>query len=258
MAGDVTNPLGVSHCENCKAPTENAICWRCTQTLQGMLHDLKPLIGELDIQVMKQNVEPRQPGSAGKKTEYPILFNIQASALMDRVLETLAGLLSRIEAGVLLPLRSLSRVGKVRAYLNHLERNVIPLSRVEGAYADIEDLKVKIVRAIDRQPRRKALGVCATCGQGLFATDDQDEIECCGAVLDTAEERTKLNTLARNHWVTANQAIALGESEGVQFNASTIRSWVRRGKLTPQTPKHAGQEQQFLFGELLDLVRAED
>lgn len=252
------NPLGVSHCENCKAPTENAICWRCTQILRSDLKALKPLIGELDIQIMKQNVEPRQPGSSGKKTEYPILFNIQASALLDSILDTLVNLLKQ----TVLPMdrwkvtiNHLSRTGKARVYLNHLELQVVPLSRVQGAFHDIRSLKTNTLRMIDRQARRKALGVCPTCQHGLFATDDQEEVECCGTTFNTEEHREKMNTLARSHWVTAKEAIVLGESEGVRFNASTIRSWVNRGRLVPRQPQYAGQERHFRFGDLLDLAR---
>lgn len=79
------------------------------------------------------------------------------------------------------------------------------------------------------------LGPCPTCDTRLHATDHQNLITCptCATTTDRHTIRALAHHTAEQTHITATQATHYAKAFGLTLNASTIRSWARRGRITP-------------------------
>jgi len=244
-------------CEKCGADSELYLCWPCTKILRGLLSEVADLVPELELQVTKQSVGEKSVG--GGSDEAPLLFDEQASAVLDLVLETASSWVPDNPAGLDLYV-SLTRFEKAQRLVDYLVAHVALLARDPAAgkaFNEFGHLRAQISKAIDRRPERTALGTCS-CGRPLTA-DARAQYKTCGGcqrVYDVQGTRDHLIDLGRDQWITARQAEELGEiAPGRRFKASTIRSWQRRGKVQwGHEDSNGSNSTWYRFGDLLDLL----
>lgn len=243
-----------NHCPRCNSPDrqpDTTLCFECVKKLRALLVEIRTLVGELELQITRQSVGEKSVG--GKSDEAPMMFDEKASEALDIMLATLAAWTEGHSEK--LAWSSLSRAGKTIAICDWLIHNVVWLSRQDDAvtaYEEFEHLVRLSFFAIDRKVQKIPIGIC-DCGRPVHTTAARKTVSCaCGQVYDVESSREKIRKQGEEQWVTADEAIALGEVRGRRFNKHTIRSWVRREKLVVRGLGTSG-ENLYRFGDLLAL-----
>lgn len=239
-------------------------CFDCAKAIRKILLDIYDLVEELEIQVTRQNVAPRQPGGTGTKDEFPILFDQRASEVTDLVLETLGQWTGEVTRRQPAATTCSSRYERARLLTQHLATCALELSLEPGIQDELRYLRSRVLKVIDIQPGTIPIGACG-CGEVVRARARWQDNEwvypptttCrgCGQLYDVATSRAKLQERGREQLVTAQEAVALGEiAEGVQFKEATIRNWVRRGHLEVRETDPVTRQNKFRFSDLLALA----
>lgn len=246
------NALGLSPCQHCDKPTPDFICFQCTSRLSVLLGDIREIIDELDVQITKQSVGAKSVG--GKSSEASLVFDEHASEVLDLIVATLAPWTEGFN--VTIAWISLTKAGKAVLLAEFLMKRTTDIARREpNAGQMLEECAYayrKALEAIDRRQAKIPLGVC-TCGRFVHGDGDAVVAVCaCGEPWGVQATRERLTALGREQLVTAQEAIAIGQLEGRQFNKWTILSWVKRGKLDIRDV--TGGENYYRFGDLLALI----
>jgi hypothetical protein len=181
---------------------------------------------------------PRRP-TAGRSSERVDPINAHA---LDVRRDTLATLNTWTE-GVLTE-RGLPGTGLDRhdapGLAHYLETHTPWIAEQPAAPTAVTQLAAcaRAVKAIARPTTpddMRFLGPCPTCDTRLHATDHQNLITCptCDTTTDRHIIRALAHHTAAQTHITATEAPHYARAFGLTLNASTIRSWARRGRITP-------------------------
>ncbi|MFE7796997.1 hypothetical protein [Nocardia sp. NPDC057440] len=243
-------------CQKCGGGSEWPLCWSCVPKLRRLLLDILDVIDELEIQVTRQSVGARSVGSSGHD-EQPVLFDEAAQDALDHLLETLKPWCVEVTEHRFTISGSIDRSSLGRFFVKLLLHSVVQLSRNERAGTAFQELRLahsKALAAVDRQRQKIALGTCG-CGRPVHAREGALIVTCsCGREFDVQGSREQTRAWTEDYLITANQAVDLGEIGSKRFNASTIRSWVRRQRLNARGTDPTSGEALYRYGDLLGLL----
>ncbi len=120
-------------------------------------------------------------------------------------------------------------------------------------YEDITRIAERIHKAVEPARPRIAFGACPDCGGVVWGDPDERYGECagCGARVSRLAVGDRLLTrlIVSEIRGTANELSAECAKSGIRLPASTIRSWVNRGRL------HYGSDGRLSLSELVPLLR---
>lgn len=110
-------------------------------------------------------------------------------------------------------------------------------------------------------PDTKLGGLCPTCDAPIYGPRRIRYLKCraCGTEIDAGEHRAWMRDVVAEQTGTATElARLLPAIEGERVQASTIRQWVARGRLTPVPPQDDAKDDgvpRYRLGDVLTLAR---
>jgi hypothetical protein len=139
------------------------------------------------------------------------------------------------------------------------------LLAMHPAAVELHDELVSLVRqinrVIDRPADRVYVGPCGgsfagvPCDQPLFGRGGWHEVRChaCGTEWSVEDRREWMLSTLEDKRATSGQLVTLVTANGVPITASTIRSWVARGKLASVGSDEGGRPT-YRVGDVLDVI----
>nr|DAM40408.1 MAG TPA: DNA-directed RNA polymerase [Caudoviricetes sp.] len=232
-------------CHACEAEchTGLALCPACTARLQAAIRYCRQAVGPLEAIMAKQaSALPVEPGPRASKAFAPLPMNADAADALDAIHDAAVETARALGAKPKTPEAALLFVAAESVRLPHMSGEDGDASYWLAKWVDARRAAERILEPPERKPRlRPAAGKCPACGGAMrLAAADESMAECgaCGAsmpvqALRAAQVRALpipdvLTTPAGAEKVFANA--------GIRLPASTVRSWVYRGRL----PQHAG------------------
>lgn len=250
----------------CGRTTDLFGCRVCADILADQLGDVPALTGELEITTVRLH---RLGGKEQRGGETPLAFHAEASDTQWALANTLGtwasliaeerGLIldlarqravppSRWSGRAVIPKRPPNDVASLAArwLLKHLQS-----LRSSESFGELCDEVVNAIRGarrvIDRRGDRRYAGPCdglgaievdgeAPCGTGLYAEPEGQWVSCwtCGREYDVALRRQWMLDDLREYLGSSQQVARICTSLGVKVAESTVRMWVKRGKLQPR------------------------
>lgn len=254
-------------------PPDRYVCARCTATLRGLLTDLPGLMADIEDATAKRL---RFGGTAVRRqaADHPLPLSLAASDAGWVARQTLLAWTDWITAvrGHRVP----DTWREVGDYLAGWHRGAIDwVSRHPDGPVCVDELTAALRQAraaVDRPAERQYAGPCtattvdddglaADCTGELYARPGATEVACpeCGAVYPLAQRRAWLLEQAEDRLLPAAELARAVDGLGVVVTSSTVRSWVRRGRLVARgrTVTAGGRAAAtYRVGDVLDLVRA--
>jgi hypothetical protein len=205
-------------------------------------------------EMVDPDATPRRP-TAGRSTERVDPINAHALDVRRDTLTTL----NTWTTGVLLE-RGLTGVPLDRtdapALAHYLERHTPWIAEQPAAPQAVTQIQAcaRAVKAVARPTTpddMRFLGPCPTCDTRIHATDHATLITCptCATTTDRHTIRALAHHTAEQTHITATQATHYAHAFGLTLNASTIRSWARRGRITPTGTNPTG-DPTYLWADL--------
>lgn len=237
------NPCRVPHCDMLAG--DGYICPSCVESWEVNLGNITALVEDLEIAERKA---VRFAPSGGSSSGEPEIANLAAGYYLDRLRNELVGQIRLIcETGHI-------KVPELRddtvAMSRWLLRQSARLPKMDedegwGLVHDLDQMMRDCLTVIDAPARRKYVLECGTCSLAVWARGDAETARCaCGAEYDVAAEHEARMQVARDAWVTVDEAT---KASGTSPN--TIKSWIRRGRIDVY-----GEPQRVRYGDVLDLA----
>jgi hypothetical protein len=216
----------------CGAPaTTGQLCTQDLARLEANLRRTPDVLRDLDVTITGQ----AQQGGGGNGSGTPDVFNERASDARINLTYLLNAAARTAD-----PTRGVSSPDKVAAVALG---GVDTIARSPGVHTTVQDLRDALVEADkvrDRAEEKIAYGPCS-CGVQLIAPRSRDTARCrnpeCGEVWEVAQLRAFRHAAALDRITeyvgTASDIVKVLKTAGHHINHSTLRSWIRRGELTP-------------------------
>ncbi|NTW39925.1 MAG: hypothetical protein HGA44_08535, partial [Cellulomonadaceae bacterium] len=212
------------------------------------------------------------PSPGSRPADAPLPYAPAAAAARDELVRVLREQADAIAAvrGLHRPLDTLTALARWLApQVEWLRDRSDGAARIEAMVEAIVSARRHVEHRVDGRHYRGQCtatvvpddGEPAVCGASLYVSDGAVTVECrdCGATYDPAGRRVELLTSAREQLVTATQAARALRGLGVTVTASTVRSWVHRGRLAPRASVVGvtSLASQYRLGDVWDLAEAE-
>lgn len=249
---------------------EAYVCESCLDTLGAALGDCAWLGEELETSVTRQRGVDYSRGASGKggrkARDRPLPASQGPAGARDHLRAVLVSWVRFCEAGAVRS--SDHRPGLPADTLEAMSRWL--LWRVDGlglhelgahAVDEIGQAVDRARRAIDSPPERQYLGVCPSCGGGLWTSRGSAWARCanCGQQVDAATIRDQLLTDLEDRLVTAAEAARLITGLGIATERDALRrrinTWHRRGRI--EAVPAISDDPVFRFGTVRQML-AED
>lgn len=236
----------------CGRPVHDAhLCRACTRSLQRALATAALIDPDLDIAIARLAVfGPRAGSGPAKGKTRPLLFDQRASDAAFALRDTLAAWIRALNRpGVTDP-----RTAAMAWWLLRSIDRVRQHPDAGTALAGITHAVRRAQQAIDRPPGRVYAGPCQQCGLDVLARPGSTSAACrgCGQVCDVAARQAAMRDQLADHLGSVSYAAVIVTALGCRVSDSTVRTWTRRGKLTPRP---GGL---YRIGDVLDLALARD
>lgn len=242
-----------SECANCEALLAAGwrLCHQCTSILEHSLERVFDVYGTVQTTLERRDVgaESMGGGGAAGSVEPVNLDVLDDTITLQHVLN---GWASHIPA-----MRPASHEPHVVAGWM-LQPQILQLIRHEDWIATLMDELEAALQPLMRSTQRAApkafAGMCpgpAThddsqeCGTPLYTRPGNPSVRCrkCSTTYDAADWRARALEAAGHHAGTPTEVsrMCTNPVTGEALPAATIRSWIRRGKLTPIDHNHQGK-----------------
>lgn len=229
-------------CHACEAEchTGLALCPACTTKLQAAIRYCRRAAGPLEAVMAKQaSALPVEPGPRAPRAFAPLPINADAADALEAIHEAAVETARALGAKPRTLGAALIFVAAESSRLSHMSGEGGDASYWLARWTDARRSAERILEPPERKSRlRPAAGKCPACGGAMRLAADEPMAECgaCGASLPVQALRAAqvrvlpvpdvLTTPAGAEKVFANVGICLP--------ASTVRSWVYRGRLPQQ------------------------
>jgi hypothetical protein len=230
-------------------PGTATICGACSADLVRALADVPWLVQELDIVLSRQTSKV----GGGRSAETPLPYGERASDATDPLRNALVGWVQDLgereppqrfgpacaacghpSCALLAPLHD--TIPSMAAWLHARSYWLLRHPAVVEIYAEITGAVYGARRAIDRPPGYVYAGPCNACDIALYAKPGARDVRCreCRAVYDVEGRREWMRRECEHLLGSSSWVAMVCTGLGVPVAESTVRMWVKRGKLQPR------------------------
>lgn len=230
-------------CHACEAEchTGLALCPACTAKLQAAIRYCRQAAGPLEAITAKQaSALPVEPGPRASRAFAPLPMNEGAAVALDAIHEAAVETALALGAKPKTPEAALIFVAAESFRLPHMSGEDGDASYWLAKWVDARRAAEHILEPPKHRSRlRPAAGKCPACGGAMrLAAADESVAECgaCGASMPVRALRAaQARALPVPDVVTTPAgAEKVFAKVGIKLPASTVRSWVYRGRLPQQ------------------------